>query len=96
MLRRLLLVPGTPRPLFLKLPMLAMLALFASLEVLPSPSPPPTAASAAASMSRIANWAMVLILRETQEARILPRCFSPSRDRGKSPLLTNATMSTII
>lgn len=46
-----------------------------------------------ASGSRILNWAIVRILRETQLAKILPRCFSPRRERGKSPFCTKATMS---
>lgn len=44
----------------------------------------------------MANCAIVLILRDTQPARILPRCFSPRRERGKSPFDTKATMSTMI
>lgn len=46
-----------------------------------------------ASGSRMLNCAIVRILRDTHEARILPRCFSPRRERGKSPLETKATMS---
>ena len=48
----------------------------------------------ALSASLMPNWAIVVNLRVTQLARILPRCFSPSRERGKSPLATNATIST--
>lgn len=48
------------------------------------------------SASLIPNCAIVRILLVTQLARILPLCFSPNLDRGKSPLLTNATISATI
>ena len=41
----------------------------------------------------IANWATVSIFLVTQLARIFPRCFSPRRERGKSPFATKATIS---
>ena len=43
--------------------------------------------------SRMENCAIVLIFRLTHEARTLPRCFSPRRERGKSPRATKATIS---
>ena len=49
----------------------------------------------APSGSRIPNCAIVRSLRVTHDAKILPRCFSPRRERGKSPLETKATISTM-
>jgi hypothetical protein len=37
---------------------------------------------------------MVRSFRVTHDANTLPRCFSPKRERGKSPCDTNATIST--
>lgn len=76
---RKLLVPA--RPLWV-LPLLTTASFGTAVPTLPS-----------ASGSRMLNCAIVLIFLLTHEARILPRCFSPKRERGKSPSATKATMS---
>jgi hypothetical protein len=74
-------------------------ALFLNVFMLARAAPTPGSATSVIWLSmpfgsRMLYWAMVRIFLVTHPARILPRCFSPSLDRWKSPLSTKVTMST--
>jgi hypothetical protein len=85
--------PPMPLRLMLILPIPIILPLMLCRPCPPSSEMPIPMPISPAFGSRILYCAIVRIFLVTQPAKILPRCFSPSRERWKSPFCTKETMS---